>query len=142
MFTNISNDQIKDILKEKDLRVTYQRILIFHELFISNEHPTAEMIYEKLKIDHPMLSLGTVYKTLDCFYHSGLIRKLNGNDAIVHYDADLNVHTHLIPKGSNQIIDYHDEELTRLITDYFKGRQIEHYKITDFELNLFGESTN
>lgn len=142
MFAKISLDQIKDILKEKNLRITYQRILIFHELYVSKEHPTAEMIYEKLKIEHPMLSLGTVYKTLDCFYQTGLLRKLNVNDLIVHYDADLKMHTHIIQRNSNQIIDYHDEELTNILTDYFKGRQIENYKITDFELNLFGEIVN
>ena len=57
MFAKISLDQIKDILKEKNLRITYHRILIFHELYVSKEHPTAEMIYEKLKVEHPMLSL-------------------------------------------------------------------------------------
>ena len=142
MFTQISIDQIKNLLKEKNLRVTYQRILIFHELYVSKEHPTAENIHEKLIIDHPMLSLGTVYKTLDCFYKSGLIRKLNGNDTIVHYDADLNVHTHMIPRNSNQIIDYHNEELNLILIDYFKSNKINNFKITDFELNLFGEIVN
>ena len=142
MLVNISTDQIKDILKEKVLRVTFQRILIFHELYQSMEHPSAEMIYEKLIIEHPMLSLGTVYKTLDCFYQAGLIRKLKVNDDVAHYDADLNFHTHIIQKNSNQIIDYHDQELNNLLTEYFKGRQINNYKITDFELNLFGEVVN
>jgi len=142
MFTQFSIDQIKDLLKEKNLRVTYQRILIFHELYTSKEHPTAEMIYGILKIDHPMLSLGTVYKTLDRFYKSGLIRKIKGNDAIVHYDADLNIHTHIISTNSNHIIDYHNEELNLLLVEYFKSKQIENFKITDFELNLFGEIVN
>ena len=117
MVSEISTEQIKDILKEKDLRVTYQRILIFHELYLSKDHPTAEMIYEKLRIEHPMLSLGTVYKTLDCFYQSGLIRKLKSSDAVVHYDADLKVHTHIIQRNSNQIVDYHNDELTNLLTE-------------------------
>ena len=142
MLPGITINQIKDILKEKELRVTFQRVLIFQELYHSVEHPTAEMIYENLKTDHPMLSLGTVYKTLDCFYQAGLIRKLKVNDDVVHYDADLNVHTHIVQKKSNLIIDYHDEELNNMITGYFKGRNINNYKITDFELNLFGEVVN
>jgi Fur family peroxide stress response transcriptional regulator len=142
MNTQISTDKIKDLLKEKNLRVTYQRILVFHELYISREHPTAEIIYDNLRVNHPMLSLGTVYKTLDCFYKSGLIRKLSGNDAVVHYDADLNVHTHIIPRNSDKIIDYYNDELNLLLIDYFKSKEIENFKITDFELNLFGEIVN
>lgn len=142
MYIQISIDQIKDLLKGKNLRVTYQRIIIFRELYISKEHPTAESIYDNLRIDHPMLSLGTVYKTLDCFHKSGLIRKLNGNDAVMHYDADLNIHTHIIPRNSNQIIDYYNEELNLLLVDYFKNKKIDNFKITDFELNLFGEIVN
>lgn len=142
MIAKISTDQIKDILKGKNLRLTYQRVLIYHELFVSKEHPTAEIIYDKLKIDHPMLSLGTVYKTLDSFYQAGLIRKLNLNDDVVHYDADMDMHSHIIQKNSNQIIDYHDKELNNLITDYFRNKKIDNYHITDFELNLFGEVLN
>jgi Fur family peroxide stress response transcriptional regulator len=100
------------------------------------------MIYNKLKINHPMLSLGTVYKTLDSFYKAGLIRKMNVNDLTVHYDADLNVHTHIIPRNSNQIIDYHNEELNILLTNYFKDKKPQNFNITDFELNLFGELVN
>jgi Fur family peroxide stress response transcriptional regulator len=142
MLAAISTEQIKDILKEKDLRVTFQRVLIYRELYNSMEHPTAEMIFEKLKIDHPMLSLGTVYKTLDCFYKAGLIRKIKVDDDVVHYDADLNMHTHIIHRNSNQIVDYHDEELNSILADYFRSKQISNYKITDFELNLFGEVVN
>jgi len=44
--------------RQAGLRVTPQRLAIYKELLGSDEHPSAEMLYEKLKAAWPTLSLG------------------------------------------------------------------------------------
>ena len=49
-------------LREEGYKVTPQRIAIYNVLYAENNHPTAEMIYQSLREDHPSMSLATVYK--------------------------------------------------------------------------------
>ena len=46
-------------------RYSHQREIILRCLRGQKTHPTADMIYQQLKPDHPKLSLGTVYRNLN-----------------------------------------------------------------------------
>ena len=52
-------------MKEIKIRYYKQRVLILNNLKNRYDHPTAEMIYQDLKVDYPHLSLGTVYRNLN-----------------------------------------------------------------------------
>ena len=66
------------ILKAHGLKVTFQRLAIYQALILTNgEHPSVDFIYQHTKKSFPMISLGTVYKTLDKFCEVGLIQNLN-----------------------------------------------------------------
>ena len=47
------------LCREKGLKVTPQRIAIYRELVKTNEHPSAEMLCEKVRRTFPSISLGT-----------------------------------------------------------------------------------
>ena len=67
-----------DAIRNHGLQVTYQRLAIYQALYFSNEkHPSAEVIYREVKKHLPMISLATVYKTLDKFCEAGLIQKVD-----------------------------------------------------------------
>ena len=55
------------LLREKGLKVTPQRIAVYNMLLGTTAHPNAEMIYKTLEPTNPTMSLATVYKTLDFF---------------------------------------------------------------------------
>ena len=67
-------------LREEGYKVTPQRIAIYNVLYAENNHPTAEMIYQSLREDHPSMSLATVYKTMEIFERIGLVRVLDLGD--------------------------------------------------------------
>ncbi len=54
-------DHIISKLKEREFRITPQRIAVLKILAESQEHPSAEAIYEKVKKDFPTTSLATIY---------------------------------------------------------------------------------
>ncbi|MBC8343591.1 MAG: transcriptional repressor [Bacteroidetes bacterium] len=142
MNRQISTEDSRQKLVEHNLRVTHQRLVIYMELYSSLEHPTAEMIYSRLVKEYPTLSLATVYKTLDTFAKSGLIKKLKSIDDSVHYDADLHFHNHLICNKTKKIVDYKDEELNKLVHDYFKSKKIDNFDVQEVSLKIFGEILN
>ena len=48
----------------QDRRFSHQRERIYAAVLNSHAHPTAEMVYQRLKPEMPRLSLGTVYRNL------------------------------------------------------------------------------
>lgn len=83
-------------LREHGLQVTYQRLAIYQALYNTKEHPSAEIIYQNVKKRFPMISLGTVYKTLERFYEVGLIQKVSPMTEVARYDAMINPHHHFV----------------------------------------------
>ena len=81
--------QTAEILKEKGLKVTPQRIAIYNMLKNTKEHPSAEGIYKALEQDNPTMSLATVYKTLDSFESVQLVQQLNVGEGYARYDAEI-----------------------------------------------------
>ena len=93
-------------LQQAGLRLTPQRMAICRKLAETDEHPTAQMIYDQLRTEYPSLSLATVYNTLETLLKLGAIYSLGtaGDDAI-HYDADTNPHVNLACTSCHRVID-------------------------------------
>lgn len=84
------------ILKDNGIRVTPQRKLIIEFLASTRSHPTAESVFENIKDSSPALSLNTVYKTLEVFEQRGMVRKFNIGSNIYRYDANIDLHSHIV----------------------------------------------
>ena len=61
----MEQDVFKQMLKEKKLKVTNQRLLVL-ELIAEHpgEHLTAEQIYDLARMRYPEIGLATIYRTL------------------------------------------------------------------------------
>ena len=53
-------ENISLIFKEKKLKLTPQRLAVYQYLKSTNEHPSAETIYNALQATYPTMSLATV----------------------------------------------------------------------------------
>ena len=73
-------------------RYSRQRELIYEALRQTEQHPTAEMIYQWLKPANPSLSLGTVYRNLNLLADEGAIRRMAF--PVERYDAKTMPHPH------------------------------------------------
>lgn len=92
----IETDSLFKELHELGLRLTPQRIAIVRYIFESQDHLTAQQIYEALKPQFLSLSLATVYNTLDLLMKLGKVNVLGHiGDDIVHYDANTLPHVNL-----------------------------------------------
>jgi Fur family peroxide stress response transcriptional regulator len=93
-------------LQKAGLRVTPQRLAVYRLLAGTDRHPTAQMVYDELRGDHPSLSLATVYNTLDALVEAGVINALGAaGDGSIHYDADTSPHVNLACISCHRVID-------------------------------------
>ena len=96
-------------LRGQGLQVTYQRLAIYQTLYFSKEHPSADVVYQQVKKKFPMISLGTVYKTLEKFYEVGLIEKVSPITEVARYDAKTGPHHHMVCLQCQSILDVHGQ---------------------------------
>ncbi|MDR3568095.1 MAG: transcriptional repressor [Syntrophobacteraceae bacterium] len=92
-------------LRAHGLQVTYQRLAIYQTMYFSREHPSAETVYQLVKKKFAMISLGTVYKTLEKFYEVGLIDKVSPITEVARYEAKTGPHNHMVCLQCQRILD-------------------------------------
>ena len=59
-------DEVAARLKATGYRLTPQRLAVLRTLIGSDQHPSVEQIYRRVRQDFPTTSLATVYNTLEC----------------------------------------------------------------------------
>jgi Fur family peroxide stress response transcriptional regulator len=95
MILMYTASELAKVLRDKGCKVTPQRLVVYDVLAHSKEHPTAEMIYDKVREDYPTMSFATVYKSVEIFSKLGIIQVLNTGEDSFRYDADTTVHPHI-----------------------------------------------
>lgn len=100
-----------------------KRQAILDALLKTKEHPSAEMLYNRLKPEIRDLSLGTVYRNLSMFCEEGLARNLGKVEGKERFDGRTDQHSHFICRSCRKIFDLDvspvSEELLRSIrTEY------------------------
>ena len=107
-------DDIRRRFRACGVRLTPQRVAIYQALADTTAHPTAEALYTQVKKQHPMLSQNTVYYTLGTLQAAGLVHEVNYWHDRARFDANMELHHHLICLGCRRIDDLTDEALDRL----------------------------
>jgi len=115
--------EVRNKFIEKGLKITPQRMAILEAIANLNNHPTAEVIIDYIRKNHPNIATVTVYKVLDTLVENELIKKVKTDKDIMRYDAILENHHHLYCSESDRIEDYNDNELNELLQNYFKKRE-------------------
>ena len=82
-----------------------QREAILAVLKDTTSHPSAAWIYDRVRIQIPNISLGTVYRNLAALEKEGMIIKVPVGDAREHFDGDTTPHSHFYCKSCEAISD-------------------------------------
>ena len=82
-----------------------QRQAIMDFLSTRKDHPTAETVYDNVRIHHPNISLGTVYRNLNLLADSNEIKRIRTRDSKDHFDADTSPHYHFMCNQCFQVSD-------------------------------------
>lgn len=98
----------------RQLRYSRQREEIYQYLLASQEHPSAEMIYQDLRKRMDNLSLATVYRNLRVLEELGQVRRVNTPQNVERYDAYCHEHPHFVCSVCGRVMDLPDRLLDRL----------------------------
>lgn len=126
-------------ITEKGLKVTPQRLAVLEAVVTLNNHPTVEQIMASIRERHPNTALATVYKVLDALVISGLVKKVTTDHDIMRYEAVTAPHHHIYCSESDEIEDYYDPELNKILDIYFKKKKIPHFSIEELRLQIIGK---
>lgn len=97
--------KFRELCNQNGFAATVQRFIVFETLSCMHNHPTADMIYETLHPENPSVSRMSVYRILETFARSRMIRRLNHPGSATHYDAFLKPHHHLICVQCGLVLD-------------------------------------
>ena len=109
-------ERFKGISQENGLRLTHQRLEILRELVGAKDHPSAEMVFGRVRKRLPTISLDTVYRTLATFDEYGLIMRVPVTGDQGRFDADTSPHHHFVCQNCKAIYDFLWSEFDRLRT--------------------------
>ncbi len=124
------------LLKERDFRLTPQRMELVRLIAVSEGHPSAAQLYTQILEKFPTMSQATVYKTLALLKEMNQILEIDLRDDS-HYDGNRpDAHPHLICTQCNQIVDGEMEIDSRLLRtlEEASGYQILRPQITFYGL--------
>jgi Fur family peroxide stress response transcriptional regulator len=123
-------------LREQGHRLTPQRMAVLKTLVTNEEHFSVEQIYERVRVDFPMTSLATIYKTVAVLKEMGEVLELGFSDGSNRYDGSKPYpHPHLICIKCKNIVDIDISTLDAL------SQKITHktgYRIVNHRLDFFG----
>lgn len=119
-------DELCEVLRERGLKVTPQRRVIFEALCDSPEHPSADDIYHAVKEAMPDMSLATVYHTINDLVAMGDLVELDLGEGKSRYDPRTSEHPHLVCLGCRKVEDIpRDLDCVQLLPEEMNGYQIE-----------------
>lgn len=85
-------------------KITPQRLLIYRILERNDTHPTAEAVYERVRDVMPMVSLTTVYKTLNELVTMGELKRFDVG-GVAHFDPNTGPHGEAVCLRCRRIVD-------------------------------------
>jgi Fur family peroxide stress response transcriptional regulator len=125
-------------LREEGFRITPQRIAIVDYLLKTVDHPSADRIHKVIQRKYPMVSLSTVYKTLELLKEKRLVNEIEV-DGETRFDAHTDEHINLVCMNCGKIDDV-DEDVLKNIQ--IRAAKKSKYLILKSSFELFGYCNN
>ena len=86
--------------------MTPQRVAVYKALLETKEHPSAEMVFHKVRKVFPSISLDTVNRTLLTLSEIGVAFIVEGSGDAKRFDANLDGHLHFKCVKCKRIFDF------------------------------------
>lgn len=127
-------ESVIDLLRKEGFRITPQRVAIVDHITHTNSHPSAEELHAAIRKKHPMVSLATVYKTLELLKKRGIVRELDFPTG-ARYDSNVEEHVNLVCMKCGRIDDVDEASLGELESKVARNAT---YSILGGRFELYG----
>ena len=96
-------------------KLTPQREAVLQVIRASEDHPTANEIFEAARAILPAISYATVYNSLRYLRETGLVREINFGNSASRYDGITERHDHAICTNCGKLVDFDLHEAVELM---------------------------
>jgi Fur family ferric uptake transcriptional regulator len=126
----------KDIFREKKLRLSHPRFLIYQELSNAETPLSPQELYQCLLKKRRKIGLTSIYRALDLFESLGILFKIiNGSNVKYKLCESQNHHHHIICKACGDVVELNFCD----ISDWSKKvMESTGYQVVDHQLNFYG----
>jgi Fe2+ or Zn2+ uptake regulation protein len=122
-----------DLLEQHGIQPSAQRVAIARYVLFTDDHPSADEVWTKVREAFPMVSRATVYNTLNLFVGKGLLRELVLTEGRLVFDANIERHHHFIDEATGKIYDLPWDRVKVSRVDRLEG-----FAVTDYQVLLRG----
>ena len=98
---------LSELLRERGMRVTSQRLLIDRALRDNGGHLTAEQVHDLVEPALPGVTQQTVYSTLALLSDLGVARRVSASGPSTRFEARTDDHHHMVCERCGVIEDLH-----------------------------------
>jgi Fur family peroxide stress response transcriptional regulator len=98
--------EFENACRKAELKVTHQRLEIYRELARAQDHPSVEMLYQRIIKILPTISIDTVYRTLATLEKHRLITRVQTLESQARFEAKMTKHHHAVCSECGAITDF------------------------------------
>lgn len=121
-------------LESHGIKPSAQRVAIAAYVLHTDDHPSADEVWARVRETFPMVSRATIYNTLHLFVDRGLLRPLVLAEGRLVFDANVDKHHHFIDEETGEI---HDVPWDAL--DVSRVERLEGFDVHDYQVLLRGK---
>ncbi|MFZ5470573.1 MAG: Fur family transcriptional regulator [Myxococcota bacterium] len=127
---------VVETLRSHDIPPTAQRVAVAEYVLSTDEHPSADEVWAKVKRRFPMISRATVYNTLHLFVEAGLLQSLVLAEGRIVFDPLVEAHHHFVDDQTGAI---HDVPWSALEVRNVKG--LKGFDVREYQVVMRGRRT-
>jgi Fur family transcriptional regulator, iron response regulator len=121
--------QLVDLLKERGIQPSAQRMAVAQYALTTSEHPSADQVWDRVRANFPFISRATVYNTLNLFVDKGLLLPLVLAEGKVVFDPKTEPHHHFIDEQTGSIHDVPWDALEVKHVQSLRGFDVRAYQV-------------
>ena len=130
------HDTLKRIIRDMDLKVTEQRLVILEALSRGRAHVTAQEVFEKVKVRYPEMGFATVYRFLRSLADKKFVTEVRMGGLPARYELTPHSHhDHLTCTVCGKIIEFENRDIEELQNLVAKNNG---FQLTGHVLELYG----
>jgi len=116
-------------LENAGIQPSAQRVAVAEYVLATHEHPSADLVWKRVREKFPWISRATVYNTLNLFVEKRLLQRLNIAEDSVVFDPIIETHHHFIDEATGTIHDVPFEKVQVCNVDSLKEYEIHDYQV-------------
>ncbi|HEY0593101.1 MAG TPA: transcriptional repressor [Thermoanaerobaculia bacterium] len=124
----------RQILAQRGIQPSAQRLAVAEYVFHTHDHPGADQVWTIVRQSFPAISRATVYNTLNLFVEKGLLRELHLAEDRVVFDSNLRPHHHFVDEETGRI---HDIDWERV--QVCNMERLREYEVRDYQVVMRGK---